>query len=149
MFGRAFVSLGVGEGRTAQEVLKFKILLTSFGSGGWGCLWNWKWKPFSSNSREWVPWTRFQSQNLELLNRRKSWSGLKQLEQLLLAPGFKTEHWRLSPLKDLHLRFVCFVFILFGGPHGKGLLHSFLCEPHCVLVSSSFSFYYVVSYGFH
>lgn len=28
------------EERTAQEVLKFKILLANFGSGGWGCLWN-------------------------------------------------------------------------------------------------------------
>lgn len=40
MYAGVFVSLGVGEERIAQEVLKFKILLTSFGSGGWGCLWN-------------------------------------------------------------------------------------------------------------
>lgn len=30
----------ITEERTAQEVLKFKILLANFGSRGWGCLWN-------------------------------------------------------------------------------------------------------------
>lgn len=118
--------------KIAQEVLKFKILLTSLGLGGWGCSCKWKWKPFSSNSSEWVSWTRFHSQNLELLNRRKCWSGLKQFEQLLLDTGFKMDHWRLFPPKNLHLRFVCFVFIFIRGPHRKGLLNSFLCKlPLC------------------
>lgn len=133
-------------GKREQEVLKFKILLTSFGSGGWGCWWNWKWKPFSSNRSEWVPWTRFHSQNLELLNKKM----LKWLEAAWAVASWSWLQDRALetfPLKNLHLRFVCFVFIFIWGPHGRGLLHSFLCEPHCVPVSS-FSFSYVVSYIF-
>lgn len=40
-----FMNLGVGKiigERITQRVLKFKTLLTSFGSGGWDCFSNWK-----------------------------------------------------------------------------------------------------------
>lgn len=133
----------ITEERTAQEVLKFKILLANFGSGGWGCLWNWTWIPFSSNSYEWVPWTRFHSQNLEHLNRRKCRSSLNSCF-LLLASRWSTGEF---PPKNLRLRFVCFVFVFIWRPHGKGLLNSFLCElPLCSV--KSFFFHDVVSYIF-
>lgn len=138
MVGRAvytdvFVSVGVGEDhwRSHRKFWSLKYFWPAW-AWAWGCSCKWKWKPFSSNSSEWVSWTRFHSQNLELLNRRKCWSGLKQFEQLLLDTGFKMDHWRLFPPKNLHLRFVCFVFIFIRGPHRKGLLNSFLCKlPLC------------------
>lgn len=76
----------ITEERTAQEVLKFKILLALGSLAREGlCVCGPEWIPFSSNSSEWVPWTRFRSQNLEHWHGRKCWSSVSSCFLILAS----------------------------------------------------------------
>lgn len=145
-----FVSLSVGEiteERIAQEVLKFKILLTS--SGGRGCLWGWKWKPFSSNSGEWVhgqgpiprTWNSWAEENAEA-----AWSSLSSRFLILASRWSIGGNHPPPPRTCICALCVSFLF-LFGDLMGKGFWALCFVNSHCVPVKSFF-FHCVVSYVF-